>query len=67
MQKHLGTWWDHVGQIWTLGDARGGRVITIFVSHVGPHIPNIEYFEVYGGIWRLYENIWGYMTVHTGK
>ena len=28
----------------------GARVMTIFVSHVGPHFPNVEYFEVYGSI-----------------
>ena len=28
----------------------GVRVMTIFGSHVGPHFPNIGYFEVYGGI-----------------
>ena len=35
----------------------GARVMTIFGFHVGPHIPNIEYFEVY-------EGIWGYMEVY---
>ena len=36
----------------------------IFVSHVGPHIPNIEYLKVYEGIWgymrsmKVYEGIW---------
>ena len=32
------------------GKRSGARVMTIFVSHVGPHLPNIEYFEVYEGI-----------------
>ena len=35
------------------------RDMTIFGSHVGPHIPNIGYFEVY-------EGIWGYMKVYVG-
>ena len=30
----------------------GGRVMTIFVVYVGPHFPNIGYFDVYGGILR---------------
>ena len=33
--------------------------MTIFVSHVGPHISNIAYFDVYVGMW-------GYMWVHKG-
>ena len=28
----------------------GAPVIAMFVSHVGPHFPNIGYFEVYEGI-----------------
>ena len=32
------------------GKRLGARDITIFGSHVGPHILNIEYFEVYEGI-----------------
>ena len=38
----------------------GARVMTIFRSHVGPHIHNIKYFWVYAGIWRsmrVYEGI----------
>ena len=27
------------------------REMTIFGFHVRPHVPNIEYFKVYGGIW----------------
>ena len=29
----------------------GARVMAIFGSHVGPHVPNIGYFDVYAGIW----------------
>ena len=35
----------------------GARVMSVFGSHVGPHICIIEYFEVYEGIWF----IWTYM------
>ena len=28
----------------------GARVMVIFMFYVGPRFPNIEYFEVYGGI-----------------
>ena len=28
----------------------GTRVITIFVFYVGPHFPNIQYFDVCAGI-----------------
>ena len=35
----------------------GSRLMTIVGFHVGPHIPDIEYFEVY-------EGTWGYMTVY---
>ena len=31
----------------------GARVMTIFVSYVDPHCPNIEYFEVYGTYERI--------------
>ena len=31
----------------------GTRVMTIFVFYVSPQIPNIEYFEVYGGLQAL--------------
>ena len=50
----------------------GARDMTIFMSHVGPHIPNNGYLEVYGGIWGLYkymevyESICGYMGVYEG-
>ena len=52
------------------GGCSGARVMLIFGSHVEPHVPNIEYFKAYGGIyesiWRLlmvYEGIWKYMEV----
>ena len=32
------------------GGPPGTRVMTIFGIYVNPHIPNIEYFEVYGGL-----------------
>ena len=32
------------------GGPPGTRVMTIFVSYVSAQIPNIEYFEVYGGL-----------------
>ena len=44
----------------------GAQVMIIFGSHVGPHISNIEYFEVYASIYgymrvyEVYEGIWGY-------
>ena len=38
-----------------LGGCSGAPVMAIFVSHVGPHFPNIGYFEVYEGIWRLFK------------
>ena len=34
------------------GGAPGSRVMTIFGSYVGRHFPNIQYFDVYGGILR---------------
>ena len=36
----------------------GARDLIIFVFDVGPHIPNIEYFEVYEGVWS-YMGIFG--------
>ena len=33
------------------GGPPGTRVMTIFVFYVSPPIPNIENFEVYGGLW----------------
>ena len=33
------------------GGPPGIRVMTIFVFYVSPQIPNIEKFEVYGGLW----------------
>ena len=41
------------------GKRPGARDITIVGSHVGPHIPNIRYLEVYDGLWR-------YMKVYAG-
>ena len=41
--------------------------MTIFGSHIGPHIPNIGYFKVYEGILRyldVYDSIWRYMVVY---
>ena len=32
------------------GGCSGNRVMTIFVSYVGLHFPNIGYFKVYGSI-----------------
>ena len=43
--------------------------MTIFGSHVGCHIPNIEYLKVYEGIWSVWENMEGicvYMKVYGG-
>ena len=45
------------------------RDMTIFGFHVGPHICNIGYMEVYDGIWRsmdVYEGIWKYRKVYGG-
>ena len=42
-----------------LWKSSGARVMTIFGSHVGPHILNIEYYEIYGGIL-------GYMEIFGG-
>ena len=33
------------------GGPPGTRVITIFVFYVSAQLPNIEYFDVYGGLW----------------
>ena len=35
------------------GGPPGIRVMTIFVFYVSAQIPNIEYFEVYGGVQAL--------------
>ena len=43
--------------------------MTIFGFHVGPHVPDIEFFGVYGGIRRymkVYKAILGYMKVYEG-
>ena len=39
-----------------LGGCSGAPVMGIFVSHVGPHLPNIGYFEVYEGVRRYMKN-----------
>ena len=44
------------------GKRSGARVMTIFGIHVGLHIPNIGYLEVFGGVW----DIWRYMKVYGG-
>ena len=52
------------------GKRSAARVMTIFRSLVGAHIPNIEYFEVYGGIWTYMNvnvGICGYMGVNVGS
>ena len=41
------------------GKRPAAGVMAIFGFHVGPHIHNIGYFEVY-------EGMWGYMGVHAG-
>ena len=56
--------------------------MTIFGSHDGPHILNVEYLEAYVGIWKYmkvygciqrymgymtrYGGIWRYMKVYAG-
>ena len=35
------------------GGPPGTRVMTIFVFYVSAQIPDIEYFDVYGGLWAL--------------
>ena len=44
--------------------------MTICVSHVSPHIPNIEYLDAYGGIWthmEVFGDIWWYMRIFGGR
>ena len=54
---------------WKRSEAGG---MTILESHVGPHIPNIGYLEVYVGICKyigVYGGIWEhmkYMKVYGG-
>ena len=61
-----------VGSYWPNSDpwgCSGARVMTIFGSHVGTHIPNIYYFEVYEGIWgylQVSEGILTYIKVYEG-
>ena len=43
--------------------------MTTFGAHVGPHIFNIGYFELYEGTLRymeVYEGIWKYMGEYEG-
>ena len=50
---HAKTSGDMVGSFWLNMDAGGccrTRVMTTFVLYVGPHFPNIQYFDVCGGI-----------------
>ena len=45
------------------------RVMTIFGFYVGRHFTNIQYFDVYKGIWRyikLFEAILMYIKVYEG-
>ena len=57
--------------------ASGTPFMTIFGSYVGCHFPNIQYFNVYGGVWRyiklfgsicryleVYEGIWRYISIY---
>ena len=51
------------------GGPPGSRVMTILGSYVDRRFPNIQYFHLYGGIWRyinLFEGIWKYMEVYEG-
>ena len=48
----------------------GARVMIICVSYVGPHFPDIGYFEVYAGMWRYitaFVGIWKYVKVYKGR
>ena len=47
----------------------GTPFMTILGSYVGPHFPNIQYFNVCAGIWgyiKLFEAIWRYIKVYEG-
>ena len=51
------------------GGPPGIPFMTIFGSCVGSHFPNIQYFDVCGGMWwymKVYEGIWRYMEVYGG-
>ena len=54
------------------GKRPGPRDMTIFESHVGPHICNIRYLKVYESIWlymgvyEYMEGIWEYLEGHDG-
>ena len=57
-----------VGSLWLNmdpGGCPGIRVMTFFVFYVGPHFPNIQYFDVCGHM-KAYKAIWTYMEVYGG-
>ena len=70
----LGSLWVHeaLGDMLTsivsnshFGKRPGARDMTIFGCHVGPHIPNFVYREVYGSI-RRYVEIYGGIRRYMG-
>ena len=51
------------------GGCHGTPFMTIFGSYVDRHFANIQYLNVYGGIWgymKVYKAIWRYMEVYEG-
>ena len=44
----------------------GAGDMTIFVSYVGPHFPNIGDFDVYGIYIKIYQGIQRYLKVYGG-
>ena len=57
-----------VGRLWSNFYAwgySGARILTIFVSYVDPHFPNILYFDIWGYM-KVYNGIWGYLKVYKG-
>ena len=64
----VGSFWLNVEP----GGCPGTRVMTIFVFYVGPHFPNIQYFDVCGvfegtqSYLEVYEGIWRYIKVYEG-
>ena len=49
------------------GGPPGAGVMTTVGFYVGRHFPNIQYFNLCGGIWRyikLFKSIWRYMKVY---
>ena len=61
---HAGASGDMVGRFVPKsdsGDALELQLWPFVASHVGPHLPNIDYFEVYEGIWRLFKVHGGYL------